>query len=253
MGDVSSRTVKHLYCTSGNRCAFEGCSSPLFTSAGVRISKICHINAARPGGPRFDPSQSDAERHGYDNLILMCIAHADQIDTDAAAYSVELLRAWKARSNAVGTVEISKEDSVAAAALLREYKERSIIAGGHVAMNSPGAIQGNNVTVKISQSKVKVPPHPASIAASLPHRNHIQHLIRRYNDFASREREGFSHAAIYKSIERQFKATWGNIPVAQFEELTAYLRRRIDGTKLGKINQGKGSPNYSPFTTAPSR
>jgi len=178
----------------------------------------------------------------------MCIAHADQIDTDAAAYPVELLRAWKARSNAVGTVEISKEDSVASEALLREYEEGSIIAGGHVAMNSPGAIQGNNVTIKISHGGVKVPPHSASIAASLPHRNYIQRLIRHYNDFASKGREGFSHVTIYKSIERQFKATWGNIPVAQFEELAAYLQRRIDGTKLGKINRAKGNSNYSPFT-----
>jgi hypothetical protein len=84
-------TIKRLFARSGNRCAFPKCP--------VEI-EMCHIKAARPGGPRYDPLQSAAERHGYDNLILLCGTHHSVIDDDEEVYTVERLIKMKNPSRA---------------------------------------------------------------------------------------------------------------------------------------------------------
>jgi hypothetical protein len=60
------------------------------------VGKVCHIKGARPGSARYDARQSAAERHGFDNLILMCGGHHDVIDADEEAYTVDRLLKMKA-------------------------------------------------------------------------------------------------------------------------------------------------------------
>lgn len=91
----SSRTLKRLFGLSNNRCAFPRCSCALIEGATV-IGEACHIKASSPGGPRFDPDQTAAERHGFENLILLCTNHHTVIDDDEEAYTVERLLAMKA-------------------------------------------------------------------------------------------------------------------------------------------------------------
>ena len=88
-------TIKRLFAHSGNRCAFPRCTAALFEGA-TGIGEVCHIKAENPGGPRYDPQQTPAERHGYDNLILMCANHHTVIDDDEEAYTVERLLKLKA-------------------------------------------------------------------------------------------------------------------------------------------------------------
>lgn len=59
------------------------------------VGKICHIKAKSENGARYDPLQTAAERHGYENLILLCGRHHDVIDDDPDAYTVEYLRRLK--------------------------------------------------------------------------------------------------------------------------------------------------------------
>ena len=97
MAQPSSKTVKRLFAVSGNRCAFPDCEATLVDEqSGVVTAEICHIKARSPKGPRYDPSQSDEQRHGYDNLILMCGDHNKVIDDDAKAYTVARLHRIKA-------------------------------------------------------------------------------------------------------------------------------------------------------------
>ena len=91
----SQPTIKRLVAHSGNRCAFPRCTAALFEGA-TGIGEICHIKAAKPGGPRYDAQQTPAERHGYDNLILLCAKHHTVIDDDEEAYTVERLLKMKA-------------------------------------------------------------------------------------------------------------------------------------------------------------
>lgn len=86
----TQQIVKRLFARSGNRCAFPKCISPIVQGNTV-IGEICHIKAANQKGPRYDAQQSAIERHGYDNLILLCANHHTVVDDDPTAYTVERL------------------------------------------------------------------------------------------------------------------------------------------------------------------
>jgi hypothetical protein len=92
---TNRKTIKRLFALSGNRCAFPGCTDVL-VEGDVVVGHICHIKAANPEGPRYDDQQRPAERHGYDNLILMCQKHHTVIDDGEEAYTVERLTKMKA-------------------------------------------------------------------------------------------------------------------------------------------------------------
>lgn len=83
-------TVKRLFAQSGNRCAFPKCPIEIIQGATV-VGEICHIMAASPKGPRYDAQQTPEDRHGYDNLLLLCANHHKVIDDDEEAYTVERL------------------------------------------------------------------------------------------------------------------------------------------------------------------
>jgi hypothetical protein len=87
-------TVRQLYALSMNRCAYPNCPTQLVTSeTGTIVGEVCHIRAHKPGGPRYMREQTDEERHGFDNLILMCGNHHKEIDTagNIEIYTVEWL------------------------------------------------------------------------------------------------------------------------------------------------------------------
>jgi hypothetical protein len=90
--------IRRLDTLSGNECAFPDCSKKLIAEDGKSIiSKICHIAAASPEGPRFDNSMTDDERREFDNLILLCDEHHVIIDNkeNETLYPTYLLKKWK--------------------------------------------------------------------------------------------------------------------------------------------------------------
>ena len=91
-------TLKKLFALSGNVCAFPGCDAPVLdTTHGVLTGQICHIKGRSKNGPRYDPNQSEEERNGYENLLVMCSAHNKIVDDEATRdqFPVELLRSIK--------------------------------------------------------------------------------------------------------------------------------------------------------------
>ena len=83
-------TLRALFACSGNRCAFPSCSHPLVNKKHKFIAQVCHIQAANPGGERYNAQQTDDERRSYDNLILLC--HRHHVETnDVDLYPVEKL------------------------------------------------------------------------------------------------------------------------------------------------------------------
>lgn len=96
-----------------NRCAFPECSIPIIDhSANTILAEVCHICARKPRGPRFDERQSDEERHGFDNLILMCGVHHKLIDApeNLERFSTDILLQMKAEHESaarqVGAVSV---------------------------------------------------------------------------------------------------------------------------------------------------
>ena len=109
-------TVKRLFAVSGNVCAFPDCCTPLVEETSGKVTgRICHIKAQSQRGPRHDPTQSEEERHGFENLILMCPIHHDVIDADHDTYTVERLRQIKAShesSHSVGGTVMDSSDEI---------------------------------------------------------------------------------------------------------------------------------------------
>jgi hypothetical protein len=108
------RTVKRLFALSGNECAFPNCSTPLIDKQSKSvIGQICHIKGEKPKAPRYDPKQTNKQRHSFDNLILLCSAHHKVVDDDESAYTVEDLLNMKHNHESIheGNWEIDKEMS----------------------------------------------------------------------------------------------------------------------------------------------
>jgi hypothetical protein len=96
-GNISAKTVKKLYALSGNRCAFPDCKESFFSPDNdndINRSNICHIEAALPGGERYNQDSSPEYRNSYENLILLCPNHHTATN-DVQKYTVEELRKMK--------------------------------------------------------------------------------------------------------------------------------------------------------------
>lgn len=97
-----NKTVKRLFAVSGNRCCFPKCKNTLIDKASGKVTgRICHIKGKKKGSLRYDPKQTDEERHGFDNLLLMCPIHHDIIDDDDVKYIVAKLKQIKAEHEAL--------------------------------------------------------------------------------------------------------------------------------------------------------
>ena len=91
------KAKKRLFAVSGNKCYFPKCNIPLVDlKSGIVSGEICHIKGNKPESPRYDPDQSDEERHGFNNLVLMCPLHHKIIDDDPDSYTVSRLNEIKA-------------------------------------------------------------------------------------------------------------------------------------------------------------
>ena len=91
-------TVKRLYARAF-RCARPDCSRPLYkqdndTGDLALNSRVAHIHARRPGGPRWIEMHPEDNRADA-NLLLLCIEHSYEVDELPDLYPAELLREWK--------------------------------------------------------------------------------------------------------------------------------------------------------------
>jgi hypothetical protein len=61
----------------------------------ITIGVGAHICAASPGGPRYNPAQTLADRRGKDNCIWLCQNCGRLVDADPQKFTVEVLIGWK--------------------------------------------------------------------------------------------------------------------------------------------------------------
>lgn len=92
-------TVRELY-SHAFTCAHPECPEWLYRqepgfARPVLNSRVSHIHARQPGGPRWQPGMSSAENRSVENLLLMCIPHSYEIDEHEARFSAELLQKWR--------------------------------------------------------------------------------------------------------------------------------------------------------------
>ena len=96
------RDLKLLWGLAAARCSHPNCRKPLIKEATEKdphavLGKIAHINdfSPSPNSPRTDPSLTVHELNAYENLILLCGDHHDEIDKQKKTFPVETLLRWK--------------------------------------------------------------------------------------------------------------------------------------------------------------
>jgi hypothetical protein len=150
-------TVKRLFAVSGNQCAFPKCQVPLVDPASGKVTgRICHIKGRRPGSPRYDPRQTDAERHSFENLILMCPIHHDVIDADEESYTVERLQRIKAAHRATHPRSSEPPDDVARQ-FLASIEDNIVIDGSII-------FTQNQIGGQVAHSIINVGPQPRHLS-----------------------------------------------------------------------------------------
>lgn len=93
---------------SYNKCAYPDCPDDLVfdplvaADQGKSVGRIAHIRGASPGGPRYDPTMTDAERASADNLMVLCGTHHDAIDSQIDYHTVEFLQEAKRQHESTG-------------------------------------------------------------------------------------------------------------------------------------------------------
>jgi hypothetical protein len=119
-------TLRELFVHSGNQCAFPGCTRRLVNARAQWVGEVCHIEAAMPGGERFNAGMTNEERREAANLTLMC--HEHHVETnDVAEFTVERLKEFKAQHEAAfaGSPAPLADDALAAA--VKEIVESDIV------------------------------------------------------------------------------------------------------------------------------
>jgi hypothetical protein len=105
MRSYTDRDLKLLWGLAAARCAHPECRKPLIKEATsldreAIIGKIAHINSISPNGPRHDPTKSVDYLNSYDNLLLLCGNHHDEVDPQESTFTVDVLHQWKANHEA---------------------------------------------------------------------------------------------------------------------------------------------------------
>ena len=94
---IPPKAIKLLWGKSHNRCAIckvrvieekkEGSPYP--------VGIMAHIEGENPGSARYNPELDYPEKHGYENLILLCPTCHTKVDNDPKTYTVDKLKQIK--------------------------------------------------------------------------------------------------------------------------------------------------------------
>lgn len=116
--------------------------------------------------------------------------------------------------------------------------------------SSNKGIVANELTIKTTKKSIKLNPPPGIIASDSNMRAYAKYLIDRYNKFKSADRNitEMRHGVIYTAIKGEFKCNWDYVPITRFDDLVAYLQRRIDDTILGKNQKKQGKGRYETYS-----
>jgi hypothetical protein len=101
-GEVTRPEAVKLWGRAGAMCSFTACRRQLAWGRNeVRVrGEMAHIIGSSDDGPRGDPSLPLADRNRYENLILLCPNHHEEIDAELADFTSEVLEQMKAEHEA---------------------------------------------------------------------------------------------------------------------------------------------------------
>jgi hypothetical protein len=130
VSDPSETAVKTLFAHSRNTCFFARCEENLTKPGWKQVAgEVAHIKGEHDGSARYDIDQPDAERQGYDNLMLLCPKHHKLVDRqEPDNYPDAAVRDW-----------CTQEEALRFARLAIQYWRGQTAPGLHVTSARYGA------------------------------------------------------------------------------------------------------------------
>ena len=250
MSSVTQKTVKILFARSKNRCAYPECYNAIVDNDGTVLGDICHINAAKPKGPRYDENQTPEARDGYENLVLMCKKHHKLIDANVQKYTSGVLLQYKQLLEDRTVLEITPDEASKSLSLYNSYIGKIEAQQVNVVLSPGSGTQNNTIIIKnTKKGSTGSVPIAGTISSNNEMRGYIRYLIDRFNELASKaDRKGrvFKPAVIYSNINKEFGSKWDYISESRFPDLVDYLQKKISGTEMGrKLRQKSGDIFHS--------
>ncbi|HCA5287279.1 HNH endonuclease signature motif containing protein [Acinetobacter baumannii] len=142
MAGITEKSIKILWANAAGFCSFDGCNIRVtgIADGPYTLGEMAHIKGNRSGSNRYDPQQSDSDRHDYNNLILLCPTHHTLIDKpeNEATYTVDVLLDMKKRHEEtvlakLNEVEINNLDEL-------KYKINQYLTDNYNAWNQYGPL-----------------------------------------------------------------------------------------------------------------
>jgi hypothetical protein len=117
--NFSAKVIRDLERRVNGKCSNPDHRVPTSGPTGARedsvnIGVAAHICAAAPGGPRYEPAMTKADRSDITNGIWLCQNCAGLIDRDVRTYTVAVLKRWRESAEIrakeeLGQIPISRE------------------------------------------------------------------------------------------------------------------------------------------------
>ncbi len=155
-------TVKQLYGTAF-RCGEPACARPLYrlnNETGERLlnSRVAHIHARSEGGPRWDPDMTEAENRNANNLLLLCVEHAAEVDDTPEHFPEDRLRQWKqAQLDEYAEIHrswsLNDDEAAEAAAASFDPRRLGIVTAGAATVLAAARCVGLMVTIARQQRR----------------------------------------------------------------------------------------------------
>lgn len=100
--EVTRPEAVKLWARAGGMCSFPNCRRALARGPDeIRLrGEMAHIVASSEEGPRGDPSLPTSRRNKYENLILLCPNHHEEVDSEEERFTSETLSEMKAQHEA---------------------------------------------------------------------------------------------------------------------------------------------------------
>lgn len=126
--DFSVATIKILERRVNGKCSNPECRIPtsgptVIANKANNVGVGAHIEAAAPGGPRYNMQMTSEQRASIENAIWLCANCAGKIDRDVELYTVAVLAEWKKEAEncaaaEFGVVPVSRKDYMAMEAVV---------------------------------------------------------------------------------------------------------------------------------------
>lgn len=177
---------------------------------------------------------SNHQNNNFENLLLLCpLCHSKITKGDITTEQVQALK--KSLSNK----EKLKNNNLPNSIKIKGNISNSVIAN---------TITAEQIIYK-GRGKPKTVPHPDSIEANIEMKSYVKHLIDRYQEFIKDDiyKGEKRFAQIWGAVKKEFGIDAYKISQKKFSDLVNYLQKRIENTRIGRINKSRGQSLYSSF------